>query len=87
MTMLKLLYSHLSESVSDVFKIIFSSDMDVISKEAKKNFSNKHDMKAFSDAVNKLREQDNLRSIGKSSNDSPTATFRLHNNKEITLTR
>lgn len=84
MTMFKIFYSHLSESVSDVFKILFSSDMDVISDEAKKNFSNKEDMKAFSEAINKLREQDgrNVDSDGMSS-----ATFKLHNNKEITLTR
>lgn len=74
------LYEHFINSLKDTLSLLFSSDMKVISDEAKKNFSNPYDSREFSNAIIELRK------LEKKGEDA-RVTLKLKNDKEITLTR
>jgi len=49
----------ISRAVGGILGIYFTSDMDVMSDEAKKIFSNDEDRKKYIDAVEKLKNPEN----------------------------
>jgi len=65
----------ISSTLGNILGSYFNSDMDVMSDEAKKIFSNKEDRQQYIDAVEELQR----------SPDKKEKTITLSNNEKITL--
>lgn len=65
----------ISATLGSILGSYFNSDMDVMSDEAKKIFSNKEDRQRYIDAVEELQK----------SPDKKEKTITLSNNEQITL--
>ena len=64
----------IKNAVGNVIETYFSSDLDLMSQEAKRILSNPEDKKKYLDAVEKLK-----------TSDTKEITIRLSNKEEITL--
>lgn len=71
---MRILLTQISEAIRNVVKVLFASDIDVMSDEVRQILSNPEDAKKYKDAVRQI-EEDTTHSV----------TITLSNNKQLTL--
>lgn len=72
---------HIIESVTNVLSDFFSSDMGVISGDAKKLMADKDNRDIYLNGIKELREKENA------GDKNPTVTITLKNQEKLTLSR